>query len=224
MFWAFFIYKAVDFKIDNFLKLIKSCTFVSRIMNFPLMKNIINKIRQIYPPVSDEALQALQASMQVKYYPKNTYIVQSGVTDQLVYFIEEGVTRSVFHHNGQDTTTWFSQEGDITFGMDSLYYKQPSVESVETLSDCKVYVIHIDTLNTLYDTYIDIANWGRILHQNVNKELSHMFVERLQLSPKERYERFNQRYPGLVNRVKLKYVAAFLGISIYTLSRVRAQK
>lgn len=187
------------------------------------MKNIIDKIRQIYP-VSDEALRALQDNMRLRYYPKNTYIVQSGVTDHLVYFIEEGVTRSVFHHNGEDTTTWFSQEGDITFGMDSLYYKQPSVESIETLSDCKIYVIDIDKLNALYEKYIDIANWGRILHQNVNKELSHIFVERLQLSPKERYERFNQCHPGLVNRVKLKYIAAFLGISIYTLSRVRAQK
>ena len=153
------------------------------------MENIIRKIRQIYP-VSDEALQALQANMELRYYPKDTRIVQAGVTDRLVYFIEEGIARSVFHHNGED----------------------------------KIYVIHIDKLNALYETYIDIANWGRILHQNVNKELSHMFVERLQLSPKERYEQFNRRYPGLINRVKLKYVAAFLGISIYTLSRVRAKK
>jgi hypothetical protein len=50
------------------------------------------------------------------------------------------------------------------------------------------------------------------------------FVEGIQLSPKGRYEQFNRRYPGLINRVKLKYVAAFLGISIYTLSRVRAKK
>lgn len=166
------------------------------------MNNIIHKIRQIYP-VSEEALQALLMNMQVRHYPKGTYIVQAGVTDRLVYFIEEGVTRSVFHHDGQDTTTWFSQEGDVTFGMDSLYYQQPSVESIETLSDCKIYVIHIDKLNALYETYIDIANWGRILHQNVNKELSHMFVERLQLPPKERYEQFNRRYPRLINRVKL---------------------
>ena len=126
------------------------------------MENIIQKIREIYP-VSDEALQALQANMELRYYPKDTYIVQSGVTDRLVYFIEEGIARSVFHHNGQDTTTWFTLEGDITFGMDSLYYQQPSVESIETLSDCKIYVIHIDKLNALYETYIDIANWGRIL-------------------------------------------------------------
>ncbi|WP_455591112.1 Crp/Fnr family transcriptional regulator [Bacteroides sp.] len=187
------------------------------------MKNIINKIRQVYP-VSEEALQALLENMEVRHYPKDTCIVQSGVTDRLVYFIEQGVTRSVFHHDGQDTTTWFSQEGDITFGMDSLYYNRPSVESIETLSDCEIYVMEIDKLNTLYEKHIDIANWGRILHQNVNKELSHIFVERLQLSPKERYERFNQCHPGLVNRVKLKYIAAFLGISIYTLSRVRAKK
>ena len=115
------------------------------------MENIIQKIREIYP-VSDEALQALQANMELRYYPKDTYIVQSGVTDRLVYFIEEGIARSVFHHNGQDTTTWFTLEGDITFGMDSLYYQQPSVESIETLSDCKIYVIvsehkiHIDGL------------------------------------------------------------------------------
>ena len=186
-----------------------------------VMKNIINKIKQVYP-VSDEALQALQDNLEERYYPKDTCVVQSGVTDRLVYFIEEGITRSVFYHNGEDTTTWFSQEGDITFGMDSLYYKQPSIESIETLSDCKMYVI--DKLNELYEKYIDIANWGRILHQDVNKELSHMFVERLQLTPKERYEQFNRHYPGLINRVKLKYVATFLGISIYTLSRVRADK
>ena len=187
------------------------------------MKNIIEKLQQTYP-ISSESLQALQAKLSIKHYPKNSYLVRSGQVNRFVYFIEEGVTRSVFHHNGEDTTTWFSKEGDITFGMDSLYYQQPSIESVETLTDCTIYVISAADLNILYQNYIDIANWGRILHQNVNKELSHLFVERLQLSPDERYEQFNQRYPGLINRVKLKYVAAFLGISIYTLSRVRAKK
>ena len=46
------------------------------------MNNIIHKIRQIYP-VSEEALQALLMNMQVRHYPKGTYIVQAGVTDRL---------------------------------------------------------------------------------------------------------------------------------------------
>lgn len=187
------------------------------------MKNITRKILEYYP-VSNEALAAMQQEMQMIKYPKNTYLVHSGKTDHNVYFIEEGITRSVFHKDGTDTTTWFSVEGDITFGMNSLYHNMPSVESVQTLTNCIIYSIPIDVLNNLYEKHIDIANWGRIIHQDNNCILSHIFVERLQLPPKERYECFMKHFPGLLNRVKLKFVAEFLGISIYTLSRIRSKK
>lgn len=187
------------------------------------MKNIIRKITEYYP-VSEEAIHAMQQEMTMVEYPKNTYLVHSEKTDRNVYFIEKGITRSIFHKDGVDTTTWFSMEGDITFGMYSLYHNMPSVESVQTLTDCIIYVIPIEKLNELYTKYIDIANWGRIVHQDANRLLSHIFVERLQMSPRERYECFMQHYPGLLNRIKLKYVAEFLGMSIYTLSRIRSEK
>lgn len=187
------------------------------------MENIIRRITE-YLPLSQVALSAMQKEMKRIEYPKNTYIVRSETTDRNVYFIEKGVTRSIFHKDGTDTTTWFSMEGDITFGMYSLYHNLPSVESVQTLTDCIIYVIPIEKLNELYTQYIDIANWGRIAHQDNNRLLSHIFVERLQLPPIERYNCFLQHFPGLLNRVKLKYIAEFLGISIYTLSRIRAKK
>ncbi len=187
------------------------------------MKNIIRKIEE-YHKLSAEAMQAFQAEMKLLKLPKNTMLVTSGMVDDNVYFIEEGVTRSVFHKDMQSTTTWFSMEGDITFGMYSLYHNQPSVESVETLTDCTLYVIPIERLNHLYETYIDIANWGRILHQDVNRLMSHIFVERLQMTPAERYHCFQKHFPRLTNRVKLKYIAEFLGMSIYTLSRIRSNK
>lgn len=108
--------------------------------------------------------------------------------------------------------------------MHSLYHSTPSVESVETLTDCIIYTIPIEKMNSLYEKYIDIANWGRVIHQECNILLSFLFVERLQLPPKERYAKFLEHYPGLLNRVKLRYVAEFLGISIYTLSRIRREK
>ena len=187
------------------------------------MKNIVARIMS-YHSVSDEALIALQGEMRLVHYPKNTSLVTAGSIDRNVYFIENGVTRSIFHKDGIDTTTWFSMEGDITFGMYSLYHNLPSVESVQTLTECDIYVIPIERLNDLYEKYIDIANWGRVVHQDTNRLLSHIFVERLQLSPKERYECFIEHFPGLLNRVKLKYVAEFLGISIYTLSRIRSSR
>lgn len=58
--------------------------------------------------MEDEALQAMLERMTPVQYPKNTMLVRSGVTDRNVYFIEEGVTRSIFHKEDTDTTTWFS--------------------------------------------------------------------------------------------------------------------
>lgn len=174
--------------------------------------------------MGDEAMNALLSLFEKRNYCKNEYILTSGLTDRNVYFIESGVTRSVFHYNGTDTTTWFSIEGDVTFGMHSLYHNMPSVESVQALTDCEAYLISIEELNTLYGKYIDIANWGRALHQDVHRVISHLFVERLQLPPRERYNCFLEHFPGLINRVKLKYIAEFLGISIYTLSRIRSSK
>ena len=187
------------------------------------MKNIKAKILEYYP-MSGEALEAMLGCMIPMRCPKNTLLVRSGITDKNIYFIEEGVTRSIFHKDGTDTTTWFSLEGDTTFGMHSLYHSTPSVESIETLTDCLIYTMPIEKLNALYEKYIDIANWGRVIHQECNILLSHLFVERLQLSPQERYERFLERYPGLLNRVKLKYIAEFLGVTIYTLSRIRSKR
>ena len=187
------------------------------------MKNITRKIEE-YHKFSPLAMHALKNEMQLLKLPKNTMLVTSGMVDDNVYFIEEGVTRSIFHKDALSTTTWFSMEGDITFGMYSLYHNQPSVESVETLTDCTLYVIPIERLNHLYNTYIDIANWGRILHQDVNRLMSHILVERLKMSPDERYHCFLKHFPGLTNRIKLKYIAEFLGMSIYTLSRIRANK
>lgn len=187
------------------------------------MKNIKERILNYYP-VGNEALQAMLECMTPAHCPKGTMLVRSGTTDRNIYFIEEGVTRSIFHHDGIDTTTWFSIEGDTTFGMHSLYHGTPAVESVEALTDCLIYTMPIEKLNALYEKYIDIANWGRVIHQECNILLSHLFVERLQLPPKERYIKFLEHYPGLLNRVKLKYVAEFLGISIYTLSRIRSEK
>ena len=185
------------------------------------MDNIVRSIRQTYP-VSDKALAALTSRMRCVEVPRGVTLVRSGDVCHDVYFIEKGITRSVFHHDGVETTTWFSMEVDVTVGMDSLYYNSRSVESVETLEPCTLFAIKASELDDLYLRHIDIANWGRVLHQNVNKVLSHAFADRLQLTLAERYEQFLKKFPGLANRVKLRYVADFLGISIYTLSRIRA--
>lgn len=48
-------------------------------------------------------------------------------------------------------------------------------------------------------------------------------IDRLTLSARERYEKLLQLYPDICRRVNLGYIASYLGISISTLSRIRAE-
>ena len=178
------------------------------------MKNVINQMRSLYP-ISDDTICILKKHVELCRFPKRFQLIKVDSFCKFAYFIEEGATRSFWLVNGEEITTSFSCEGGIVFSMDELYYNRMSEEFVETLENVVTYKISLDDLLHLFRTNIELANWGRIIHQN---------EYRLTLSAKERYEEFKRQFPHIYQRVQLGYVASYLGITLPTLSRLRAQK
>ena len=189
-------------------------------MTFP---NIIKSIKSYYP-VSDESINQLIEHFTVHYFPAKHLIIRGGIIDRNVYFIEKGLTRSYCFVDGDEHTTWFSKEGDITFGLLCLYHNKAGFEFVETVEPTIAYSIPINILNKLYETNIEIANWGRVIHQECLLTLQCVRIDNLTMTAKERYNVLLKRFPDICQRVNLGYIASFLGISISTLSRIRAEK
>ena len=186
-------------------------------------QNIIKSIRRYYP-VSDGSVSQLTDNFTIHNFPAKHLIIRGGIIDRNVYFIERGLTRSYCLVNGDEHTTWFSKEGDITFGLLCLYHNKAGFEYVETVEPTLAYSIPISVLNKLYDTNIEIANWGRIVHQECLLSLQCVRIDNLTMTAKERYNVLLKRFPDICQRVNLGYIASFLGISISTLSRIRAEK
>ena len=185
------------------------------------MENIIRKIRTYYP-VSDEALEALVCLFERWVFPAKTTIIQAGKLDRKVYFIEKGITRSYVLHGGKEITTWFSREGDAVCGSCDLYHHTAGFEYVETLEETTAYSISVEQLDELYRSYIDLANWMRVLQQENFLLLQDMHIRRLNWSAQERYEHLTKECPELFQRVNLGYIASFLGITQQSLSRIRS--
>ena len=187
------------------------------------MRNIIDKMNSLYP-ISDETIQILKENTVLCHFPKRHQLIEANKFCKSAYFIEEGATRSFWLVNGEEITTSFSCEGGIVFSMDELYYNRMSEEFVETLENVVTYKISLDDLLHLFRTNIELANWGRIIHQNEYRRLHRSHKDRLTLSAKERYEEFKRQFPHIYQRVQLGYVASYLGITLPTLSRLRAKK
>ena len=186
------------------------------------MKNIIEHIKAVYP-VSDESIQELVSQVTSCLFPKRHLLVQEGKFCHYAYFIEKGMTRSYWLVDGEEITTSFAGEGSLVFSMDEFYYNNKiSEEFVETLEEVEAYRILLTDLTRLLETNIELSNWGRIIHQNEYRRLHRCHKERLTLPAKERYEEFKKQFPEICQRVNLGYIASYLGITLSTLSRLRA--
>ncbi|MGE0076404.1 MAG: Crp/Fnr family transcriptional regulator [Bacteroidales bacterium] len=186
------------------------------------MKNTIQGIRKYYP-VSDESIQRLSNSLTELNLPKHYLLTKAEIKDNSVYFIEKGCTRTYFLVDGKEITNWLSREGDIVFSSSSLYHRKAGLDFVELLEDSVVFSMPIDSLNEIYKTDIDIANWSRIIHQEVLLKMQNLRIDRLTLTSKQRYEKFIRENPDLINRVNLGYIASYLGMTQQYLSAIRAE-
>ena len=187
------------------------------------MRNIIDKMNSLYP-ISDETIQILKENTVLCHFPKRHQLIEANKFCKSAYFIEEGMTRSFWLVNGEEITTSFACEGAIVFSMDELYYNKMSEEFVETLEDVVAYKISLTDLLRLFETNIELANWGRVIHQNEYRRLHRSHKDRLTLSAKDRYEAFKLQFPQMCQRIQLGYIASYLGITLSTLSRLRAYK
>lgn len=192
-------------------------------MDSPKFKNITNGIRRYYP-VSDCSIKEITQHCREQYLPKHHLLTRPGVKDHYVYFIEQGCTRTFLFIGGREITNWFSLEGDITFSSNALYHRNPGFEYVQLLEDSLLYLLPIDMLNKLYQTNIEIANWSRVIHQEVLLKMQMLRLDRLSLSAKERYEKLLAECPELFNRVNLGFIASYLGMTQQHLSTLRSAR
>ncbi|MBR4119198.1 MAG: Crp/Fnr family transcriptional regulator [Bacteroidales bacterium] len=187
------------------------------------MNKVIENIKKLCP-LSDKTISELEAKVVKCHFPKRHKLVEAGVFTHYAYFIEKGMTRSYWMVEGDEITTSFSFEGSIVFSMDELYYGKRSEEYVETLEECEAYRISLTDLMHLWNTNMELCIWSRIIHQNEYRRLHRSHKDRLTLPAKERYESFIKQFPNVIERTNLTYVASYLGITLSTLSRLRARK
>lgn len=185
------------------------------------MKTVIEHMRSLCP-ISDETVEELMKCVTLCHFPKRYQLIQEDKFCKYAYFIEKGMTRSFWMVDGEEITTSFSCEGGIVFSMDELYYHKKSEEFVETLEEVEAYRIALTDLTRLFETNLEFCNWGRIIHQNEYRRLHRSHKERLTLPAKERYEEFQKQFPYVCQRTNLGFIASYLGITLSTLSRIRA--
>lgn len=155
--------------------------------------------------------------------PKNVFLLEKGEICHALYFLGEGATRHFYCQDDKEITSCLNFEGDFVTSMYSFVSRKPSVESIITISDCQLLSISHKNLQHLYNKDLVWNKIGRLLvEQSLIKLKEHLFSLQSKTAS-ERYDDLVSQHPEMLDRIKLGYLASFLGITQETLSRIRAK-
>jgi len=183
--------------------------------------NTLHKIKSLYP-LSEQSVSGLIALMRSVSVAKGEMIIHQGHIEKHMYFIEQGLVRAYSDGGEKQITFWFGLPGDYIISAQSFVHGKPGYESMEALEDSVLYEINTAELFALLKDNAELANWSRKLAENELLKLEKMFINRQFKTATQIYVELLEQIPSLPNRVPLKYIASFLGISQVSLSRIRA--
>ncbi|GAB3924780.1 Crp/Fnr family transcriptional regulator [Larkinella terrae] len=175
-------------------------------------------------PINEEIVCIIRQHLIVQKLPKGTHLVSIGEVADKLFYIGQGLVRSYYYVEGKEVTSWIAAEGDIALSTYSFFKQVPSSESLELLEDSQLLFISYPDLQRLYYKHPITNMIGRVLCEKYLVIFDERIRSLRMLNAEERYYRFCQQYPDICARTPLKHIASYLGLSRFTLSRLRGQK
>lgn len=180
---------------------------------------IIDKIH----PISSAAKLVLKNNIEEINLPKNSIVIRAEKIEKNIYFIKLGIARTFSNIDDNEITFSFGKEGDTIASLKSYIDNQRGYENIELIEDCVLYKLNTEKLNNLFNDNIEIANWGRKFAEHELLKAEERHISRQFGSATERYTTLLKKYPEIIQRVPLGYIASYLGITQVSLSRIRTQ-
>lgn len=177
------------------------------------------KISSLIKPSKTQMNQILSAFTIIEADKGNKIIEQNTFCNHY-FFLEEGLLRFVYHTKNKEATSWVLFEGVFFSEMISMKSGLRTNMSLEAIEPSTVLSIEKMALNELckkvrpFETFLRLT-WEDNLYQLLQMKLLQQFS-----TAKERYEMLiNDK--RLSQRIPQKFLASILGITPYSLSRLR---
>ncbi|AZA93497.1 cAMP regulatory protein [Chryseobacterium nakagawai] len=172
-------------------------------------------------PLSEEEFEYISSCFIYKKYKKHQFLIQEGEWVSYNYFVLKGLLKLVYTDEaGKEHIVGFAMEDWWETDFPAYYLSQKATMSLECVENTEVLCLSLE-------------NYRKIC--SIHPKMEHFFLEKAYMGfisaqqriistmttgIKDRYEHLLEKYPSLVQRVPKSLLAAYLGVSRETLSRL----
>ena len=172
--------------------------------------------------LTDEEFEDISKYFKPVKLKEGAYFVEEGQVCNKIAFIREGFMRAFYEINDDvEVTKYIQPRHTLITAFASFNSRKPSQEYIQALTDCELWVIDYNSMQTLYSKYPKWQELGRLVVEQIYQYLEARILSFLTLNAEERYRNLLNENPKLIQDVPLRYIASMLGITPETLSRIR---
>ena len=174
--------------------------------------------------LSDEILNDLKEITIERNVVKGELILQENSSRKIQIFVASGCLRAFYKsENGKDHTLQFATKNWWISDYMTLFNKEKSLLSIESLSHSKIIIIEQAKLQELFSKFPEFGLKHSMNLQNRITALQKRIFGLLTLTAKEKYEKFIEDYEVFEKIIPNYQIASFLGITPESLSRIRKE-
>lgn len=152
---------------------------------------------------------------------KNTVLIRSRTRVPDTYWVIKGLLVSSFTDDeGRDHIMQFATENCWITDQDAFYHQKNATLDVISLEDCELLCLNFQDREKLCSAIPAMNHFFRRKANDSFVKQQKRLLTYLTADAKKRYDLLMEEYPGIQQRVSKKTMAAYLGVSRETLSRL----
>jgi len=182
-----------------------------------ILQNISKHIK-----LDDNEISRFTSVLVRKEFKKNEIILKEGLQCNVINYVQQGALRA-FHvdQDIDENIVMFAINDWWITDMYSFVTGKPAIMNIDALEDTIVFQLHRDDLGHLYNSVPKFERFFRIVMQNAYIREQLRVIENLSMKAEDRYNNFLNKYPQFAQRLSLKQIASYLGITPEFLSVLR---
>lgn len=139
-----------------------------------------------------------------------------------IFYVVNGALRAFYRDkDGNDSMIMFALSDWWVTDMYAFASGNKSMLHIDALEDSTVFELRKSDLDQLFIDVPKLERFFRILMQNAYIREQVRIIQNLSMPAEERYQLFLSKYPQFAERIPLKQVASYLGITPEFLSVLR---
>jgi CRP-like cAMP-binding protein len=184
-------------------------------------QELLKKFFERFTLVEPKDLYQLVPYLEIREFGKKEIILREGEVEDNLNLVAKGMLRKYIVAGKKETTLQLATEGHMIQSETSFHTRLPSEVIIESIEPSIVICISAENTQKAFGTMENAEQITRLLIAYMYLKKDARLVNQLKLSTRQRFLKYIDEHPHMLQRVPQRILASYLNIKPETFSRLK---